>query len=546
MRRLYTIDEFAKLPEEQRLQRDGQISISTTSLLEPEFGDSGRLITYTFSTPAVGRDMHTVASDAWQLSNYQSNPVFLWFHDDSQLPIGRVIDIGDVSGSLKGTVEYAERDLNPFADMVYRMVKARYINAVSTSWQPLAWKFSTDKARAGGVDFSKVDLLEISQVPIPALPAALAEARANGIDTAPMVTWAERLLDTGGMILVPRTELETLRRAAKMPKAAKSIQDPAAASSAGKLSRSALKTKHDRALTRAPKTPIFQRGLYDVAQLCYALSQLGYLHDSAEYEAALEEDESPVPAMLGEGLVKIGEALIAMTQEEVHELLDDHDEGDEEDGEDEAMEAETRALPAEERMFIAAGKTGLARAWRTGIALARAGKALSKSNEEKLEDAQDHHDRALKHHKALGDHQEAVGEHIEAAQGHHERAMQTLEAIGVHLRTIQNPESPEDGSEALDEAVKYHRAATGHLDKLGTEHTDMADRNEDVGDSNRAMGRSVKSAQRCVRSVVDGAETTEPDSKDADELEDEEKAKEEKARRLRLAKAIRLRGSAAA
>lgn len=540
MRRLYTIDEFAKLPDQQRDAES--LAITTASLGTPEFGDRGRLVTYTFSTPAVGRDLHTVAPDAWQLENFQSNPVFLWFHDDSQPPIGRVIDIGDVNGKLKGTVEYAERDLSPFADMIYRMVKARYVNAVSTSWQPIAWNFAKEKARAGGVDFTKVDLLEISQVPIPALPAALAEARSNGIDTAPMVEWAERLLDRGGMILVPRFELETLRRAAKMPKAAKPTRDPAAAQ--GAVSR-ALKTKHDRALSRAPKAPVFKRGLYDVAQLCYALSQLGYLHDSAEYEAALEEDESPVPAMLGEGLVKIGEALIAMTQEEVHELLEDHDEGEEDDDEDEAIEAETRALPAAERTFIAAGNTARARVWRAGVAVARAGKALSKFNEEKLHDAQDHHERAMKHHKALGDHQEAVGEHIDAAQDHHERATETLKAIGEHLRAIQDPESPKDADSHIDEAVKYHRAATGHLEKLGTEHTDMVDRNEDVGDSHRAMGRCVKSAQRCVRSVVDGAETSEPDSKEADDLEDEEKAKEERARRLRRAKALQLRGTAA-
>src|SRR5258708_2486175 len=352
MRRLYTIDEFAKLPDQQRDAES--LGVTMASLGTPEFGESGRLVTYTFSTPAVGRDLHTVAPDAWQLDNFQRNPVFLWFHDDSQPPIGRVIDIGDVNGKLKGTVEYADRDLSPFADMIYRMVKARYVNAVSTSWQPIAWKFATEKARAGGVDFTKVDLLEISQVPIPALPSALAEARANGIDTAPMVTWAERLLDTAGMTLVPRAELEILRRAS-MSKPTKPIRDPAAAQ--GAVSR-ALKTKHDRALSRAPKTPVFQRGLYDVAQLCYALSQLGYLHDSAEYEAALEEDESPVPAMLGEGLVKIGRGRSAMTQEEGPELLEDQEEG-EEGGEDAAREAETRALPTEEPAFSAAGNAGV-------------------------------------------------------------------------------------------------------------------------------------------------------------------------------------------
>jgi hypothetical protein len=537
MRRLYTIDQFAKLPDQQRDAES--LGVTMASLGTPEFGDSGRLVTYTFSTPAVGRDLHTVAPDAWQLDNFQRNPVFLWFHDDSQPPIGRVIDIGDVNGKLKGTVEYADRDLSPFADMIYRMVKARYVNAVSTSWQPIAWSFAKEKARAGGVDFTKVDLLEISQVPIPALPAALAEARSNGIDTAPMVEWAERLLDRSGMTLVPRNELETLRRAAIMPKPTKTTPN---ADGDKDAVRRALKTRHDRALSRAPKAPVFKRGLYDVAQLCYALSQLGYLHDSAEYEAALEEDESPVPAMLGEGLVKIGEALIAMTQEEVRELLEDHDEGEP----NEAVEStEVRALPPDERAFIADSKTPRSRGWRIGIAVARAGKALSKSNEEKLTDAQDHHERAMKHHKTLGDHHEVVGEHIEAAQGHHERATKTLEQIGEHLRAIEDPESPEDADSHIDEVVKYHRAATGHLEKLGTEHTDMADRNEDVGDSHRALGRCVKSAQRCVRSVVDGADTTEPDNKEADDLTDEEKAKEEKARRLRRARALKLRGAAA-
>jgi hypothetical protein len=551
MKRLYTIDEFAKLPEQQR---DGSISISTTSLFEPEFGDSGRLITYTFSTPAVGRDAHTVAADAWQLDNYERNPVFLWFHDDSLPPIGRVIDIGTVDAKLKGTVEYADRDLNPFADMIYRMVKARYINAVSTSWQPLAWNFSRDKARPGGVDFTKVDMLEISQVPVPALPAALAEARANGIDTAPMVEWAEKLLDTGGMILVPRTELETLRRASNMSKPTKPTKaadpaptsDPApivevdpAASSSSDLARRALKTKHDRTIARAPKIPVFKRGLYDVAQMAQVLSMMGYLHDSSEYEADIEGDDSPVPGMILESLETFVAAFKAAATEEADELLAAHSDDDD-------MEDETRSLPAETRAFIAAGETPRVRAWRAGIAVARAGKAISKSNVEKLQEAEDHHDRAMKHHKALGDHQEAVGDHIEAAQDHHAAATKAVAAVGEHLRAIQDPASPEDGAENLDKAVKFHRAATSSLEKVGTEHTNMADRNEDVGDSQRALGRCVKSAQRCVRSVVDGADTTEPDSKGSDDVEDEQKAKEEKARRLRLAKAHQLRGSAAA
>ena len=63
---------------------------------------------------------------------------------------------------MRGTVEYADADLNPFGDMIYRMVKKGFINATSISWLPLEWKFSTDRTRQGGIDFIKEDLLEIA------------------------------------------------------------------------------------------------------------------------------------------------------------------------------------------------------------------------------------------------------------------------------------------------------------------------------------------------------------------------------------------------
>jgi hypothetical protein len=80
---------------------------------------------------------------------------------------------------------------------------------------PLEWRFSKDKNRVGGVDFLKVDALEFSAVPVPALPTALVTARSAGIDTGPLYEWAEKVLDDRGQVLIPRAELETLRRAAK-------------------------------------------------------------------------------------------------------------------------------------------------------------------------------------------------------------------------------------------------------------------------------------------------------------------------------------------
>lgn len=529
MRRLYTVEQFANL--DARQQRDSEVSITTCSTDDPEFVDGGRVIRYTFSTPAVGRDYHTVDPNGWLLSNFQRNPVFLWAHDDELPPIGRVIEIGNVNSKLRGAVEYAPRELNPFADTIYQLVRGKWLNAVSTSWMPIDWDFSRDKDRPKGIDFEKVDLLEISQVPIPALPDALAEARSRGIDTGPLREWAERLLDTGGMIIVPRSELETLQRAAKMPKATRSAAKK----------DDTLKALHARALSRAPAVPTFKRGLYDLANLCHLLSNVGYCHESSEYEAALEGDESEVPEMLGEALVKLGEALKAMAEEEVNELLDAHapEEGDDEDEEDEVV----RALPAKTRAFIAAAKSPRARAWRAGIAIARAGHELSPTNEDHLESASEHHERAMKHHKDLGESHRSVAEHLATADERHERATSTLSELGEHVRAAR--ENPAEAADHLEKATKKHGETEKHLESVGDAHDDVKDSHSDSEDSHRAMGRCVKSAQRCVRSVLKGAETTEGDETDADDLEAKEKAKEETARKARIARAAALKAATA-
>jgi HK97 family phage prohead protease len=209
MRRFCTIDEFLRFgPDEQECAAITGMSAGSAEVV----GESGRLIRYLFSTPDVGRDLHTVAADAWNIDDFMRNPVFLWAHDDTQPPIGRVVRLAGVGNELRGAVEYAEADLNPFADMIYRMVKAGYINATSTSWLPLDWTPTKDRSRPGGIDFKQVDLLEISNVPVPAMPDALAAARSSGIDLTPLKKWAARIMDLK-LEPVPRGALEAIYRA---------------------------------------------------------------------------------------------------------------------------------------------------------------------------------------------------------------------------------------------------------------------------------------------------------------------------------------------
>lgn len=473
----------------------------------PDLANSnGRLISYVFSDPSVARDDHVIAANAWDLSNFLRNPVFLWAHDSDSPPIGRVVDIGTLGGQLRGTVEYVERDIYPFADTIFQLTKAGYINATSTSWLPIEYRFSTDKARPGGIDFSKVDLLEISQVPVPALPTALVTARARGIDTGPIFEWAERMLDASTLAVLPRTELELLRKEARMPtgrhkraetanwtcgaardlsiddktawdgaaaaarmldaatdgdtidaaKAARgfllydaanpdlrtSYKEPFADLVDGKLvavagglaaaasrlpdldgpsddvkaeARKVLDAYEAKAKEDAGKRRLLgagKRGLGNVSYLAMILGDLGYLQDWTEYESACEGDDSPIPAQLLEAMKALGAVLIAMTIEEVGELLSD---GDDEDSSevDIVTMASGSGLKRDAFRLLRRLDDGAMAAIASAMSLhlggrkvtfkiqdgaetpiKRAGKVLSTANERCLREALDLHDRA--------------------------------------------------------------------------------------------------------------------------------------------------------
>lgn len=339
----------------------------------------GRAISYIFSDETVARDGHTIRNAGWDLENFLQNPVFLWCHDSSEPPIGRVTSIVKTGSRLIGTVEYADADTYDFADTIFRLTKAGYINATSVSWAPLEWKWSQDKARPGGIDFLRQELLEISAVPVPALPTALATARAAGIDTGPLYRWAEKVLDGGNLIIIPRAELEQLRRDAK----------PEIPSKPKAKTEDLAMPKTREAKTVKPKTG--KRDLYDVSYLASLLNSLGYLQDSVEFEAEIEGDGSEIPQKLADSLKALGAVLVEMTAEEVAEMLE---RGKDVKGPDERVAALGLMRQLDEGALgtlISAAKSHLAgekviiTRGALSVALGRAGKSLSRKNTDALE-----------------------------------------------------------------------------------------------------------------------------------------------------------------
>lgn len=192
---------------------------------------------FVFSNQAVGRDGHVVLNRGIQTANYLRNPVILWAHDDKQPPIGRGSDIDTGGANCRMNVTFIDRDVLPFAGTIRDLVAGKWLRALSMSWQPLEWNFSQDRSRPGGIDFTKVDLLEVSVVGLPALADALLDARSHGINTQPLGEWAERALGTRSYHGVPRPQLEAISRAARMPTLVRRTQSPEARALPGRQER---------------------------------------------------------------------------------------------------------------------------------------------------------------------------------------------------------------------------------------------------------------------------------------------------------------------
>lgn len=177
-------------------------------------GESRRLA-FIISTASVDRERDTIAVEGWRLENYRRNPVVLWAHSYRDLPVGRAVEVSVADGRLTSVAEFPTREVNPFADTVYQMLRSGYLRATSVGFAPVKWVYNQERR---GVDFLEQELLEYSVVPVPANPEALQMARAAGIDLAPIKTWAEAVLDEwheGPGLWLPKGRIEQVYRAVK-------------------------------------------------------------------------------------------------------------------------------------------------------------------------------------------------------------------------------------------------------------------------------------------------------------------------------------------
>jgi HK97 family phage prohead protease len=406
------------------------------------------------STGLKARDGHVLVPEGCDLSGYRSNPIVLWQHSP-EIPVGRASEIQVSNDKIIARITFAPLGVSPKADEVRGLVKANVISAVSVGFDPVDGEPLDPKRPRGGQRFTRWELLECSFVSVPADPGAIVTARANGeIDMADWKVGAARNLPVedsdawdgpaaeksifdhaGGDdfdpvkaragFLVYDADAPKLRGSYKLPiahvvdgelkvpkgalRAAASRLPQADIGDAKDEAEKVLKAYEKKAgigddaeravkprrARRVPPPAIKLRGMWDLGRFAYLLDCLADLKCSAEIEAALEDDESQVPAMIAAALQSAGTAMLAMAAEEIAELI----------GGEEADDDSGEGLGDDDMMMIMASTTPAQKRFRVGAARARAlltrkGKTLSAETARCLRSALDMHDTAMDQHRS--------------------------------------------------------------------------------------------------------------------------------------------------
>ena len=133
-----------------------------------------------FTSGALDRHGETVNPDGWDFTNYYKNPVVLYGHNYSSLPVGVVDKIYREDGNWIAEGRFAPEDANPMAGHVRRLYEGKFLKTVSVGFIPTEMDANFNSL--------KQELLEISFVPVPANPEALSLMKSAGLDVEHLVS----------------------------------------------------------------------------------------------------------------------------------------------------------------------------------------------------------------------------------------------------------------------------------------------------------------------------------------------------------------------
>lgn len=153
----------------------------------------GGIMTFVASEESPDRIGDIIEAKGWELKDFEANPVFMFMHNYTMPAIGTVPRVWIEGKQLLNTVAWDDAD--PFAQGIHGKYERGVMRAESVGFRALEFQ---EAGNTGGLRFTRQELLEISAVPVPAHPAALAKAMRNGRFTLVMPglpdSWAKGVI----------------------------------------------------------------------------------------------------------------------------------------------------------------------------------------------------------------------------------------------------------------------------------------------------------------------------------------------------------------
>lgn len=189
----------------------------------------------------------------------------------------------------------------------------------------------------------------------------------------------------------------------------------------------------------------FAKGLYEVGRLAEMLQSLAWLKEAAQNEKEREGDDSEVPDQLCDAISELGDALKAMTGEEVDELMrqigadiDEDEEDEDDDLDDDEFETTKNS-----------GSTSMDDKEKGGDQFA---KKASKAHIAKIEAV---HENAKAAHAAMGECYKAMGK-VHKLFGEH---VDKLEGLKAEVGGMSTTKEGSDEGEGVSDSDKGEKVA---------------------------------------------------------------------------------------
>jgi uncharacterized protein len=147
-----------------------------------------RTLVAVVSDDSVDRYGDIIEAAGWDLTNFKNNPVIPWAHATggfftaAELPVGKAEDVWVEGNKLYAKIKFAD---HAKAEDVWNLYKDGFLRAFSVGFLPKKYEAMYEgegrEAHFIGYRFQESELLEISAVPVPANPNALALAMQKGL-----------------------------------------------------------------------------------------------------------------------------------------------------------------------------------------------------------------------------------------------------------------------------------------------------------------------------------------------------------------------------